>query len=302
MNLNIKAYQRNRNEITIPYTYSVTHKKTGIHYYGSRYSKGCSPDDLFKTYFTSSKIIHDLIKAEGVIGFLFKVRRKFKDDLSCVLHENRFLKRVDAKNNPKFFNRQNETIRTNSGFSLITNGSIVIRWPKEKPLPEGFTIGNNRKTPSVAKGRKWIHNPVTKETRMIKPDDTMPEGFLPNRPPEYFAKHAQKLKDKELMYINNGTDCTRINKYESIPEGWNKGRIFKNPENLGKRSYKYITITDGKTNTHLKIGKPIPDGWRKGMYMSPEHLEKSKAIIMNYNKSKLAQSEFSEPVKKKEKI
>jgi hypothetical protein len=286
MNLNLKAYQKNKNKITIPYTYSVTHKKTGIHYYGSRFSKGCSPDDLFKTYFTSSKIIHDLIKTEGINGFDFKVRRKFKTDLSCIQHENKFLKRVDAKNNPKFFNRQNETIRTNSGFSLITNGSIVIRWPKEKQIPKGFITGNNRKTPSVTKGRKWIHNPITKETRMIKPNDIMPEGFLPNRPPEYFNDHSKKLKDKEMIYITNGAESKCINKNETIPEGWRKGRVYKNPENLGKRSYKYINITDGKTNTHLDITKPIPEGWRKGKTLSPEHISKSRETIMRYNQEK----------------
>jgi hypothetical protein len=286
MNLNLKAYQRKKSEITIPYTYSVTHKKTGIHYYGSRFSKGCSPDDLFKTYFTSSKIIHDLLKNEGVNGFSFKIRRKFTDDLSCILHENKFLKRVDAKNNSKFFNRQNETIRTNSGFTLITNGSIVIRWPKEKPIPEGFITGNNRKTPSVTKGRKWIHNPITKETRMIKPDDIMPEGFLPNRPPEYFKEHSNKLKRRELIYITNGVDNKLINKNETIPDNWRRGITVSNKENLGKRSYKYITITDGKTNTHLDITKPIPEGWKRGRTLSLEHIEKSKANIMNYNKTK----------------
>ena len=285
MNLNIKAYQ-NKNQITIPYTYSVTHKKTGIHYYGSRYSKGCSPDDLFKTYFTSSKIIHDLIKLEGIDGFLIKVRRKFKDDLSCIIHENRFLKRVDAKNNTKFFNRQNETIRTNSGFSIITNGSIVIRWPKEKNIPEGFYSGNNRKHSSVTKGRKWIHNPVTKESRMIKTTEAMPVGFLPNRSPEYYTEHSKKLKDKELRFITNGVDSKAISKKEIIPEGWRKGRTIANKENLGKRSYKYITITDGKTNTHLDITKPIPEGWKQGRTLSLEHLEIFKANIMRFNQNK----------------
>jgi len=264
MNLNIKAYQKIKNSITIPYTYSVTHKKTGIHYYGSRYRKGCSPDDLFKTYFTSCKIIHDLIKTEGINGFDIKIRKTFKDELSCILHESKFLKKVDAKNNPKFFNRQNETIHTYSGFTIITNGSIVIRWPKEKQIPEGFNYGNNKKSPSVTKGRKWVHNPITKESRMIKAEESIPEGFIPNRPPEYYIEHSKKLKSKELMYINDGTNSRLINKNESIPEGWIKGRIIKNSENLGKRSYKYITITNGIKNTHLKINLPIPEGWWRG--------------------------------------
>jgi hypothetical protein len=265
MNLNIKAYSNNKNKPTIPYTYSVTHKTSGIHYYGSRYCKGCSPDDFFKTYFTSSKIIQDLIKREGIDSFTFKIRKKFKTHLLCTAHESRFLKRVDAKNNPKFFNRQNEALYTNSGFALITNGSITIRWPKEKAMPQGFIIGTNRKNiTSSVKGRKWIHNPITKETRMIKPEESIPEGFLPNRPPEYFTEHSKKMKSKQIMYITNGIDSKFINKNEPIPDGWRKGRTFKNKENLGKRSYKYITITNGDKNTHLKIGEPIPEGWRIG--------------------------------------
>jgi hypothetical protein len=290
MNLNLKAYRKSKNEITIPYTYSVTHKKSGIHYYGSRYSRGCHPDDLFKTYFTSCKIIHDLVKTEGINGFDIKIRKTFKDSNSCIMHENRFLKRVDAKNNTKFINRQNETIITHSGFTLITNGSILIRWPKEKAIPEGFVKGIGFKKESLTKGRKWIHNPVTKESRMIRPDEQLPEGFLPNRPPEYHIEHSRKLKNKELMYINNGIVSKSVNKHQPSPDGWEKGRLLTKTENLGKRSYKYITITDGKTNTHLDITKPIPEGWRRGRTISPENLEKSKAILVRYNKSKLSQN------------
>jgi hypothetical protein len=285
MNLNLKAYTRKKT-VSTPYTYSVTHKKTGIHYYGSRYSKGCSPDDFFKTYFTSCKIIHDLIKREGVEGFEFKIRKTFKDTLSCIQHENKFLKRVDAKNNPKFFNRQNETILTNTGFIIITNETITIRWPMEKQIPEGFKKGNNRKHCSVTKGRMWIHNPITKETRMIKRDEPMPEGFLPNRPPEYFKEHSKKLKDRNLIYITNGSENRYISKTDEIPEGWRKGRFFRNPENLGKRSYKYITITDGKRNTHLKIGEPIPEGWRRGKTFSEKGRKASSETIRKYNDSK----------------
>lgn len=296
MNLNLKAYPIVKNKTTIPYTYSVTHKKTAIHYYGSRYSRGCSPDDLFKTYFTSCKIIHNLIKTEGISGFIIKIRKTFNDVFSCIAHENKFLKRIDARNNSKFFNRQNETIHTNDGFILITNKSITIRWPKEKTIPQGFVTGNNNNRPSVTKGRKWIHNPITKESRMIKPEELIPEGFLPNRSPEFFTEHSKKLKSKEMMHINNGVESKTINKNEPIPDGWIKGRTFKNPENLGKRDYKYITITNGDKNTHLKIGELIPEGWRQGKTVKNPIKQLSYKYIGITNGDKNKKLKVGEPI------
>ena len=269
--LNIKAYgTNNKSNTTIPYTYSVTHKETGIHYYGSRYSKGCSPDDFFVRYFTSCKIIHDIIKREGIDSFTFKIRKIFTNGIDCINHENKFLARINAKNNPKFFNRQNETIYVNGNFNFITNGSITIKWPKEKKLPKGFNNGRHLNLKSPTKGRIWIHNPITNESRMILKSDIIPEGFILNRPNSVYENQSKILKDKNTICITNGKENRYVNKELPIPKGWHKGKYIKNKENLGKRNYKYKIISNGIEQTHLKEGDILPNGWYYGGIKKPK--------------------------------
>lgn len=52
-----------------PYYYEIRHKKTGKMYLGSQYGKNSNPENLLKTYFTSSKSVKDIIQKEGVDSF-----------------------------------------------------------------------------------------------------------------------------------------------------------------------------------------------------------------------------------------
>jgi hypothetical protein len=84
------------------YTYTIVHITTGIIYYGVRKS---SINDIGVQYFSSSKIIQRLIESEGVENFLFKIRRKFNTYEEARNHETKFLQRVKAVSNPKFYNQ-----------------------------------------------------------------------------------------------------------------------------------------------------------------------------------------------------
>jgi hypothetical protein len=61
----------------IPYVYVVKNKTTGLKYLGVRYAKGCHPDDLWVTYFTSSSLIKKLIDTYGKNDFYVKVIHKY---------------------------------------------------------------------------------------------------------------------------------------------------------------------------------------------------------------------------------
>ena len=52
-----------------PYYYLIRHKPTGKYYAGSQYGKNSDPDNLLKTYFTSSKIVKKLIEKDGLDSF-----------------------------------------------------------------------------------------------------------------------------------------------------------------------------------------------------------------------------------------
>ena len=77
-----------------PYTYLIVLKETGQFYYGARYSNDCSPNDLWTTYFTSSKHIHRLIDQFGKEAFLFQIRRTFNTKEDALRWEQKVLVKI----------------------------------------------------------------------------------------------------------------------------------------------------------------------------------------------------------------
>jgi len=52
-----------------PYYYLIRHKPSGKLYAGSQYGRNSDPNNLLETYFTSSKLVKDLIEKDGVDSF-----------------------------------------------------------------------------------------------------------------------------------------------------------------------------------------------------------------------------------------
>lgn len=88
----------------MPYTYHIYHKPTKMHYYGARWKPGCTPDDLWITYFTSCKRVHKLIEEYGTQSFEVRVRKTFSSKKECLDWEQKVLKRLKVKTNPKWIN------------------------------------------------------------------------------------------------------------------------------------------------------------------------------------------------------
>jgi len=122
---------------TIPYTYLITHIPSQKVYYGVRFAKGCHPGDLFQKYFTSSKIIKQLIKEDGHEAFSIEIRRTFKNKESAIIWENKVLKRMCVIKRDDFLNQTDNKSR-------FTNND----WWKGKTRPPKTEehINNFRKT------------------------------------------------------------------------------------------------------------------------------------------------------------
>ena len=76
----------------IPYTYRIYCIPENKYYYGLRYGKGCHPDDLWVTYFTSSHIIEEKIQLYGAESFLYEVRKIF----DCTIKAADWEKKVNS--------------------------------------------------------------------------------------------------------------------------------------------------------------------------------------------------------------
>jgi hypothetical protein len=89
----------------IPYTYLITHIPSGKRYYGVRFAKNCHPNDLWKTYYTSSKTVRKLIKLHGKESFTFQIRKIFNSKDKAVAWERRVLDKLDINSSNKWLNK-----------------------------------------------------------------------------------------------------------------------------------------------------------------------------------------------------
>ena len=84
------------------YTYTIQHLPTNKIYYGVRKS---TTVDIGTTYFSSSKLVKQLLQAEPIENFKFKVRQKFSSYEEARLHETKVLSRIKAVTNPMVLNQ-----------------------------------------------------------------------------------------------------------------------------------------------------------------------------------------------------
>jgi hypothetical protein len=73
-----------------PYTYLIGWARQNKYYYGVQYSKKSNPDNLWKTYFTSSLVVKKFRDEFGEPDIV-QVRRVFDDPLKAKLWEDRVL-------------------------------------------------------------------------------------------------------------------------------------------------------------------------------------------------------------------
>lgn len=91
--------------MTTPYTYRIKHIPSGKNYYGSRFAENCDPSDLWTTYFTSSKLVKELILKDGKESFVAEVRKTFDCKIKCQQYENEVLRRLNVTHNENWLNQ-----------------------------------------------------------------------------------------------------------------------------------------------------------------------------------------------------
>lgn len=95
-----------------PYCYRIGWIKQDIWYVGRRTASGCNPSDFWVKYFTSSKKVKEFVQKHGDPDYI-KITKTFSSVDECKLWEERFLSKVDARNNLKFLNQVNSDHKLN---------------------------------------------------------------------------------------------------------------------------------------------------------------------------------------------
>jgi hypothetical protein len=92
--------------MTTPYTYLIGWSQKNIWYYGVRYGKNCSPDDLWVKYFTSSKRVKKFIEKYGNPDVI-QIRKTFKDKTAALKWECSVIKRLNIVEDSRWLNISN---------------------------------------------------------------------------------------------------------------------------------------------------------------------------------------------------
>lgn len=101
---------------SIGYTYLIKFLPTGQVYYGSRCGKNCNPSEFWVKYFTSSKVVKNLIKEHGKESFVYEIRKTFNDPKDAQKWERKVLRRMDVARKSYFLNKSNGVAPILSGW------------------------------------------------------------------------------------------------------------------------------------------------------------------------------------------
>lgn len=173
---------------------------------------------------------------------------------------------------------------------LINNGETQKRYPKDKPLPEGYVKGALPEICEAASARLMghKHSEETKERIRIKRiskryytngvieiciETNPPEGFFPGRAPRTESHNINSREARKgLRWYTNG-EIDRQFKPENVPEGFLPGRCLtfvrskeaielSRQSAIGKKWY-----TDGVKNIR---GTECPVGFKPGKTHRPK--------------------------------
>lgn len=168
----------------VPYTYYLFHVPTRKKYYGVQYSKKAHPNNLWKTYFSSSKSVKKLIEQYGKDSFKVEIRKTFSSQTEALCWEQRVLQKLNVPQKEEWLN-------------VHIHGSNfyqIVRTPEHQKKIADANRGQKR--------RKWKHSEETKKKMSdSKKGKKLSEEHIKkiieahNRP-EVIEKHSKAMKGK----------------------------------------------------------------------------------------------------------
>lgn len=230
-------------------------------YFGSRTSS--NRIDILDGYFTSSKIVKQLIEIYGLETFSIVEYKLFDTAYEAIKYEDEYLSSISNK--CAYLN-----VNFSAGGAVIKSQThnriynektnVYMYYPKELGIPFGWVKKAKNPPPSRSGLRKYI-NIHTKEIKFSKPNELSSDYVLytnylnDNKPP------------RKNIFITNGITNTKIAEGESLPDGWILGKTVK---------FTKHSVTNGVESRYIDKNDPIPEGWWRG---SHNERPKTKGMI-----------------------
>ncbi|QIG70688.1 hypothetical protein EVB91_137 [Rhizobium phage RHph_I1_18] len=193
-----------------PYTYLIGWSRINKWYYGVRfaehskclYETGCHPDELWVTYFTSSRDVAYYRKQYGEPDII-EVRKTFDDPLKAQRWEQRFLTKVNALYDDRWLNRS------------ICGGILMDETTKQRISLANKKPKTKEHSHNISKGRKGIVFSETHRNNI--------RSFRLGKKASEETKLKRSSTMSTLKWFNDGTTHTRSASHPG--EGWVEGRI-----------------------------------------------------------------------------
>lgn len=249
-----------------PYTYLIGWTELNKWYYGVRYCEkysrtciyktGCHPDDLWKTYFTSSKVVKQYREEYGEPDVI-EIRKTFTSKEKAIKWEERVLQSLDVIHKEHWINNNNnggirlteEGKRNIAAASRAKRGRVKLTEEQKAKLRGPQSAEKKAKTAQSLIGMRWWNNGVTQCKSKMCPGPEFKIGRLP-----LSEEHKQKIKEnnkqrgqrphnygksistetrnkmrnsrKGLIWWTNGVEETLSATQPN--DGWKRGRSFRN--------------------------------------------------------------------------
>lgn len=201
------------------YTYLIGWSKHNKFYYGARWAKDCSPDDLWSTYFTSSKHVKVFREEHGEPDII-QVRKVFNDAEKCKLHECKALNRLDVLNNDKWLNRNINGMFLPTGKQTESHIRNRIESFKCNGKRKGFRAWTKDTHPETIKKLRSIHQGKPKSAKHI-------------------ANMRKRPQDTTTLTCPH---CDKIGDYKNMKR-WHMDRCKYNPSRITDIDPKLVTCT-----------------------------------------------------------
>ena len=123
-----------------PYFYIIKHVTSQKYYAGCKINSGADSNNLMteRGYQTTSQVIKKIIQTDGLNSFVVVKLKHFETSEQALTYETRFLLKVNAAENPKFFNRSNggKNFVNKGGYKLSESTKQKMRKPKSESTIE----------------------------------------------------------------------------------------------------------------------------------------------------------------------
>lgn len=215
----------------MPYTYLIGWSDRDLWYYGCRYSADCNPSDLWKTYFTSSIYVKEMIEQYGDPDVI-QIRRKFDDRMKCRIWESKVLRRMNAARDVRWLNRHDGSEKFIPPITVSEKTRRKISKSSKGQKRPNRTKEHCMNISRAKKGMKFTEEQRKKMSEIRSGKGNPNYGKKTSDETKQKIREGQKKRpffvgDKRFEYLRDAMEEFKLNSIQAVKH------------RLDSRSYKY---------------------------------------------------------------